>query len=107
MRLPPTRELAEELGVSRNTVVNAFEQLIAEGYLESKVGAGTYVTHVLPEDVFKMNITVRNASGGVPLSGPAISRLGASLTSNSLLPTTYALNPLPFPPHFPPIYTFP
>src|SRR4051794_22906551 len=49
-RLPSTRALASELGVSRTTVVNAFEQLIDEGYLEGKVGAGTYVAQVLPEE---------------------------------------------------------
>lgn len=48
-RLPPTRLLARDLGVSRNTVLAAFEQLSAEGYLEGKVGAGTYVAALMPE----------------------------------------------------------
>lgn len=48
-RLPSSRDLADLLGVSRNTVVNAFEQLLAEGYLEARVGAGTYVSSRLPE----------------------------------------------------------
>ncbi|HVR40231.1 MAG TPA: PLP-dependent aminotransferase family protein [Thermoanaerobaculia bacterium] len=43
MRLPSTRAMAEQLNVSRNTVVAAFEQLVAEGYLESHVGDGTHV----------------------------------------------------------------
>ncbi|GHO60604.1 PLP-dependent aminotransferase family protein [Ktedonobacter robiniae] len=106
-RLPPTRELAEELEVSRNTVVNAFEQLIAEGYLEGKVGAGTYVTSILPEDVFKTNIDVRNASSGVPMSGAAISRWGASLTAKSVVPIRYARNPRAFQPGVPAIDRFP
>jgi len=38
--LPPTRQLAAELGVSRSTVVKAYELLSVEGYLEAKVGAG-------------------------------------------------------------------
>jgi GntR family transcriptional regulator/MocR family aminotransferase len=50
-RLPATRLLAEELGCSRNTVLGAFEHLIAEGYLEARVGSGTYVADVLPDDV--------------------------------------------------------
>jgi GntR family transcriptional regulator/MocR family aminotransferase len=50
MRLPSTRELARRYGVSRGTVVTAFEQLHAEGYLEGRVGAGTYVNTLLPED---------------------------------------------------------
>ena len=55
-RMVSTRHLAGELGVSRNIVVNAFEQLLAEGYLEARVGAGTFVssgarfkTRTLPE----------------------------------------------------------
>jgi GntR family transcriptional regulator / MocR family aminotransferase len=50
MRLPSTRELARRYGVSRGTVITAFEQLHAEGYLEGKVGRGTYVNTLLPED---------------------------------------------------------
>ena len=42
-RLLPSRELAIRLGLARNTVVAAIEQLVAEGYLESHVGAGTFV----------------------------------------------------------------
>ena len=48
-RLPSTRVLAVELGVSRNTVINGFEKLMTEGYLQGKIGAGTYITHALPE----------------------------------------------------------
>ena len=50
-RLPSTRVLACELGISRYTVVDAFRQLSAEGYLEGKVGAGTYVTRTVPDDL--------------------------------------------------------
>ena len=42
-KLPSTRNLSEELSVSRNIIVGAYDQLIAEGYLESKEGSGTYV----------------------------------------------------------------
>src|SRR5512145_3359870 len=48
-KLPSTRALAEELNISRNTVLNAYRQLLAEGYLEGKEGSGTFVAHVLPE----------------------------------------------------------
>ena len=50
-RLPATRLLAEELGCSRNTILGAFEQLVAEGYLKGRVGSGTYVADMLPDDV--------------------------------------------------------
>ncbi|GAA5084126.1 GntR family transcriptional regulator/MocR family aminotransferase [Thermocatellispora tengchongensis] len=42
-RLPATRELARDLGVSRGVVVEAYERLVAEGFLVSRVGAGTVV----------------------------------------------------------------
>lgn len=50
-KLPSTRSLADELGVSRNTVLNAYDQLTAEGYLHTVEGKGTFVTHALPEDL--------------------------------------------------------
>jgi Transcriptional regulators containing a DNA-binding HTH domain and an aminotransferase domain (MocR family) and their eukaryotic orthologs len=46
-RLPATRTLASEIGVSRTTVVDAIDRLIAEGLLEARVGAGTYVSQTL------------------------------------------------------------
>lgn len=45
-RLPPTRTLARQLGVARTVVVDAYGQLIAEGYLEAQQGSGTRVRHV-------------------------------------------------------------
>jgi GntR family transcriptional regulator/MocR family aminotransferase len=48
-KLPSTRELARELAVSRTAVVSAYEQLLAEGYVTGRVGAGTYVASDLPE----------------------------------------------------------
>lgn len=57
LRLPSTRELATTLGVSRNTIVTAFEQLLAEGYLVAEVGSGTYVTYTLPEDLLTVSPT--------------------------------------------------
>ena len=47
-RLPATRALAQDLAVSRNTVMAAFEQLHAEGYVDGRVGAGSFVSHRLP-----------------------------------------------------------
>ncbi|MBU2233007.1 MAG: PLP-dependent aminotransferase family protein [Alphaproteobacteria bacterium] len=50
-RLPASRDLAQALNLSRNTVKAAFEQLVAEGYLRAATGSGTYVCDVLPEEV--------------------------------------------------------
>jgi GntR family transcriptional regulator/MocR family aminotransferase len=46
--VPSTRELSAQLGVARNTVVRAYEKLIAEGYLEPRSAAATFVSRVLP-----------------------------------------------------------
>lgn len=42
-RLPPTRQLATDLAVSRGVIVEAYEQLAAEGFLHTRVGSGTVV----------------------------------------------------------------
>jgi GntR family transcriptional regulator/MocR family aminotransferase len=47
-RLPATRQLARELGLSRNTVLAAYEQLRAEGFIDGRVGSGSYVSPQLP-----------------------------------------------------------
>jgi len=52
-RLPSTRILAAELDISRIPVLNAFEQLLAEGYFESRTGSGTFVARSLPDAFFK------------------------------------------------------
>src|SRR6202167_6231447 len=50
-QIPSTRALASELGISRIPVLNAYAQLLAEGYFESRTGAGTCVSESLPESV--------------------------------------------------------
>ena len=48
-KLSPSRLLAEELGVSRNTVLHAYDQLVAEGYAIPRAGSGTFVVETIPE----------------------------------------------------------
>jgi GntR family transcriptional regulator/MocR family aminotransferase len=57
-RLPATRDLAGQYQLSRGTIVNAFELLKSEGYLEGSIGSGTYVSKVLPDEL----LHVGNAS---------------------------------------------
>jgi GntR family transcriptional regulator/MocR family aminotransferase len=52
-RLPATRDLAAQYGLSRPTIVIAFEQLRSEGYVEGKVGSGTYVSETLPDELLQ------------------------------------------------------
>lgn len=47
-QLPPSREMAEQFGISRQTVLNAYAQLTAEGFLAGTVGRGTFVSDKLP-----------------------------------------------------------
>lgn len=48
-RMPASRRLAEELQIARNVVIQAYDQLIAVGYLVGRHGSGTYVAHWLPD----------------------------------------------------------
>jgi GntR family transcriptional regulator/MocR family aminotransferase len=50
-QIPSTRALASELGISRITLLNAYAQLLAEGYFESRAGAGTFVSNSLPDQL--------------------------------------------------------
>ncbi|MCB2006081.1 MAG: PLP-dependent aminotransferase family protein [Burkholderiaceae bacterium] len=47
-RLPPSRMLAQALGIARNTVVHVYEQLALEGYVQARVGRGTFVADMGP-----------------------------------------------------------
>ena len=61
-QLPASRALADQLGVARTTVINAYEQLLAEGYLESRTGAGTFVAEHLPEEFLQTSSFERLAA---------------------------------------------
>lgn len=52
-RVPSTRNLALELVVSRLPVLSAYNQLVHEGYLEGRVGSGTFVSAALPDDLLR------------------------------------------------------
>lgn len=60
--LPPTRTLSEQLGVSRNTVLLAYERLLAEGYLQTRKAVGTFVSSEFPEDSLAL-INARSPEG--------------------------------------------
>jgi GntR family transcriptional regulator / MocR family aminotransferase len=50
-KLASTRALAAELAVARSSVIAAYEQLLAEGYLSGRIGSGTYISADLPESL--------------------------------------------------------
>ncbi len=102
MRLPATRELARQHGISRGTVVTVFEQLHAEGYLDAKVGAGTSVNARLPEDFLTAGSQSSPAVGGSHRS-PRLSRLAGRLAPvpTGDLPPPRAFRPEPALDEFP------
>ncbi|STR51693.1 transcriptional regulator GabR [Klebsiella oxytoca] len=66
-RLPPSRDLAGELGMSRNTILTVYEQLLAEGYVVSRRGSGTFVAKTLPD----MFLPASSANESHPAQPPA------------------------------------
>ncbi|WP_422931888.1 PLP-dependent aminotransferase family protein [Singulisphaera sp. PoT] len=105
-RLPASRTLSDELGVSRNTVMSAYEQLLAEGYLEGKVGSGTYVTRTLPEE--SLILKGRRAKGPEPAAkGGQPSRRGALLRATPAWVVRGSASPRPFRPGVPAMDTMP
>jgi GntR family transcriptional regulator/MocR family aminotransferase len=83
-QLPASRLLAKQLGVSRMTVVNAYEQLLAEGYLEGRAGAGTFVAAHLPEEFLQASGFERLELQEKPLTRKVIlSEYGSKLAQNS------------------------
>jgi GntR family transcriptional regulator/MocR family aminotransferase len=103
-KLPSSRALAQELGIARNTVIAAFEQLAAEGYVASQPGSGTYVA----------DLRAQRASmhGGVPRPAPArpaggpplLSRRGTEITAFA---AAAQFEILPFAPGTPDFSSFP
>ena len=81
-RLPSTRALSEELNVARATVVEAYEQLLSEGYLETRSGSGTRVAAELPESL--LTSPPEDTAREAPRAAPAgASRRGPSAPASS------------------------
>lgn len=103
-RLPASRQLCTELGLSRNTVLTAVQQLTAEGYLESRLGSGTYVASRLPDQLLApLTPGARPRSSSPPT---ALSERGELLTTMS---RSMALphRPRPFQPGIPALAELP
>jgi GntR family transcriptional regulator/MocR family aminotransferase len=69
-RLPSSRTLARDAKLARNTVLQAYEQLVAEGYAESRRGAGTFVAAELPDAPARAASPPRGRSRGSPAPPP-------------------------------------
>ncbi|MCV6639374.1 PLP-dependent aminotransferase family protein [Candidatus Albibeggiatoa sp. nov. NOAA] len=99
-KLPSSRQLAQDLGVSRNTICLVFDQLKSEGFIETYQGKGVYVATELP---------VRDLSAASPQSKtiqalPTVSKFAQSLQKDTFTDTTL---PLPFTLGIPDLSAFP
>lgn len=110
-RLPPTRTLAKELGVGRNTVNNAYDQLIAEGYLEARQGAGTFVSEQLPETLLRVRAGRERKKQSFPPPEterpPRLSVYAEKLQTVHLIASIDEGVPVPFRPGIPALDIFP
>lgn len=101
-RLPASRTLARDLAVSRNTVMAAFEQLAAEGYLGGRVGAGSFVSRRLPEEALTARACL-TPPRPTPAPAPGPSARGRTLVRLA----RPSVRPRPFAPGLPELAAFP
>jgi GntR family transcriptional regulator/MocR family aminotransferase len=104
-RLPASRALSVELGVSRQTVVQVLESLAAEGFLEMRRGSGTFVATTIPQHV-PQRVPSTVAPGMPGNAAPRVSLLGSrfgaaevdfvSRENRLFLPNSPAYDQFPF-----------
>ena len=95
-RLPSTRALSQQLGIGRNTVLAAYDQLLAEGYVKSETGSGTWVA---------FSPAIPSSRPASILAQPKLSRRGEILAREPQMPRSPKT--LNFQPGFPETITFP
>jgi Transcriptional regulators containing a DNA-binding HTH domain and an aminotransferase domain (MocR family) and their eukaryotic orthologs len=79
-RLPSTRALADDLGVSRTTVLQAFERLVSEGYATARSGAGTRVATSLNTSAHRRStMRVEGRAPRAPERAPRLSRAATEM----------------------------
>ena len=91
-RLPSTRSLAEDLELSRNTLLAAFEQLHDEGYVISQVGSGTRVALTLPEDFSETEVAIEAEKADAARSASGLSVRG-TVAAGEADQTSYEVQP--------------
>jgi len=103
-RLPSTRALAVELKISRLPVISAYEQLLHEGYIEGKIGAGTYVKDSIPDEL-AVPVPLRDSAGRQGGPARSLRMAGADSPGTNICGEKELLGPfrvsLPALDHFP------
>jgi GntR family transcriptional regulator/MocR family aminotransferase len=92
-RLPSTRLLARDLGLSRTTVLNAMDQLTLEGYVDGKVGSGTRVSSPIPADLRQLAGPGRKMSAPPEPRTSQRARTFPTITTPTLKASARALRP--------------
>jgi GntR family transcriptional regulator / MocR family aminotransferase len=104
-RLPSTRLFAQDLGVSRTTVLSAFDQLSSEGYLEAKIGSGTRVASGIPGDLKEQSAKTRCRS---PLQSRSLTQISRRAQMRSSIDLSFLRTPArPLRPGEPEVSLFP
>jgi len=101
-RIPSTRGLAADLGVSRLPVLSAYEQLLHEGYLVGRTGSGTFVSGDLPDDLLQAPAATR-----LTLAGRRRIGVRKRAVLNQPSPTSWSLPAVPFQIGLPALDLFP
>src|SRR4051812_43755760 len=101
-RLPSSRALCQELRLARNTVLAAYDQLVAEGYVQARKGSGIYVSDTLPGFERQARQPRHNEHRGVTSRSSARGR-----ALHHLAPLLPPPNPIPFRHGFPALDEFP
>jgi GntR family transcriptional regulator / MocR family aminotransferase len=100
-RLPPSRSLAQELGVARQTVVLAYERLAAEGYVRGRTGSGTYVATDLPDQAPAPAAPPAHAAVALSARGARLAEVPATATARDPTLGLLLAGGLPAPDLFP------
>jgi GntR family transcriptional regulator/MocR family aminotransferase len=100
-RLPPTRALAGELGVARQTVVLAYERLAAEGYVRARTGSGTFVSRDLPDAAPVPAAPPQTAASALSARGARLSMVPATAAARDVDSGMLLAGGLPAPDLFP------
>ena len=98
LRLPSSRNLADQLGVRRNAIVGAYEHLLSDGLVETRIGDGTYIASRLPTRADPVTVApfvvAANRRGAFALgqtySDPVVLRRLASATRRRIASATAA-----------------
>ncbi|HEY4951186.1 MAG TPA: PLP-dependent aminotransferase family protein [Candidatus Acidoferrales bacterium] len=105
-RLPATRDLATQYRLSRGTIVYAVEQLKSEGYVQARMGSGTYVSDTLPDELLQVR-SIATPSPPLQEERHRSRRISAYAKRVHLFPTLAPRPSRAFRPNLPALELFP